>query len=68
MVNHVYKIVEIAGSSPTSTDEAIQNAINKSVQTIQNLDWFEVMETRGYIKEGKIDHYQVVLKIGFRVS
>lgn len=68
MANHVYKIVDIAGSSPDSTDAAIKNAISKVGETVDNLDWFEVTETRGVIEDGKISHYQVVLKIGFRVD
>lgn len=68
MANHVYKIIDIAGSSPDSTDAAIQNAIAKVNETVENLDWFEVEETRGVIENGKIAHYQVVLKVGFRVD
>lgn len=68
MTDNVYKIIELAGSSSTSTDEAIENAIAKASKTLKNLDWFEVVETRGHIQEGKVAHYQVKLKIGFRLD
>ena len=68
MVDHVYKIVEIVGSSSKSSDDAIQNAIARASKTLKNLDWFEVLETRGHLANGKIAHYQVMLKIGFRLE
>ncbi len=68
MTDNVYKIIELAGSSSTSTDEAIENAIAKASKTLKNLDWFEVVETRGHIQEVKVAHYQVKLKIGFRLD
>jgi flavin-binding protein dodecin len=68
MSDHVYKIVDIVGSSAKSTDDAIQNAIARASKTLKNLDWFEVVETRGHLKGGKISHYQVALKIGFRLE
>jgi len=68
MPDHVYKIVEIVGSSTKGTDDAIQNAIARASKTLKNLDWFEVVETRGHLKDGKIAHYQVTLKIGFRLE
>ncbi len=68
MSNHVYKIIQLAGSSSTSTDDAIQAAISKAASTIRNLDWFEVIETRGQIKDGKVAYYQVKLNIGFRLE
>jgi flavin-binding protein dodecin len=68
MADHVYKVVEIVGSSTTGTDDAIQNAIARASKTLKNLDWFEVLETRGHLKDGKIAHYQVTLKIGFRLE
>lgn len=68
MTNHVYKMVELVGSSPTSTDEAIRNAIAQAAKTLRHLDWFEVMETRGQIVDGKVAHYQVRLKAGFRLE
>lgn len=68
MSEHIYKMIELVGSSPNSTDEAIENAIAKAAESLHNLDWFEVIETRGHIVEGKIAHYQVKLKIGFRLD
>ncbi|MDZ7839532.1 MAG: dodecin [Gammaproteobacteria bacterium] len=68
MSDNVYKIIELAGSSSKSTDEAIQNAIAKASKTLNNLDWFEVVETRGHIDSGKIGHFQVKLKVGFRLD
>jgi flavin-binding protein dodecin len=68
MSNHVYKLIELVGSSPIGTDEAIRNAIAKAGQSVKHMDWFEVVETRGCIQEGKIVHWQVTLKVGFRVE
>lgn len=68
MSDHVYKIVEIVGSSSKSTDDAIQNAIARASKTLKHLDWFEVLNTRGHLKDGKLAHYQVTLKIGFRLE
>ena len=68
MTNHVYKVIEIVGSSETSVDDAIKNAIAQANKTIRNMDWFEVVQTRGHIKDGKIGHYQVTLKIGFTLE
>jgi flavin-binding protein dodecin len=68
MSDHVYKVIELAGSSKKSTDDAIQKAIERASQTLKHLDWFEVVETRGHIADGKIAHYQVVLKVGFRLE
>lgn len=68
MTDNVYKVIELAGSSSKSTDEAIENAIAKASKTLNNLDWFEVVETRGHIENGRLAHYQVKLKIGFRLD
>ena len=68
MSNHVYKIIQLAGSSSTSIEDAIETAIVKAAKTVRNLDWFEVSETRGQIKDGKIAHYQVLLNLGFRLE
>ena len=68
MSDHVYKVIELVGSSAKSTDDAIQNAVERASQTLDHLDWFEVVETRGHINDGKIAHYQVVLKVGFRLE
>jgi len=68
MSDHVYKILEIVGTSSKGTDDAIQNAVARASKTLKNLDWFEVIETRGHLVNGKIGHYQVTLKIGFRLE
>jgi flavin-binding protein dodecin len=68
MNNHVYKILEIVGSSETSIEEAISTAIAHASKTVRNMEWFEVIQTRGHIKSGKVGHYQVTLKIGFTLE
>lgn len=68
MTNHVYKLVELVGSSTEGTDAAIRNAIETAGLTVRNIDWFQVVETRGHVREGKIAHFQVTLKVGFRVE
>ena len=68
MSEHTYKIVEIVGSSPTSIEEAINNAVNDAGKTIRNIRWFEVIETRGHVEGNKVAHYQVTLKIGFTIE
>lgn len=68
MTDHVYKKLEITGSSTKVTDDAIRNAIEKVSKTIHNMDWFEVIETRGHIEDGQVAHWQVTLKIGFRLD
>ena len=69
MSDHVYKSVEITGSSPEGVTEAIDRAIAKASETLRNLDWFEVVNVRGHIgDEGRVAHYQVTLKVGFRLE
>ena len=68
MSDHVYKLVDIVGSSATSSDDAIRNAIATAAKTLRRIDWFEVVETRGHVADGKVAHFQVTLKIGFRVN
>ena len=68
MSNHVYSISEIVGSSPDSIDAAIRNAIARASKTVRNLDWFQVVETRGQLADGEIQHFQVTLKVGFRME
>jgi len=68
MSNHVYKSVEITGTSPDGVKEAIDGAIAKASQTLRNLDWFEVISVRGQIDGGSVAHYQVTLKVGFRLE
>jgi flavin-binding protein dodecin len=68
MSDHVYKSVEITGSSPEGVTEAIDRAVAKASETLRNLDWFEVVNVRGHINDGRVAHYQVTLKIGFRLD
>ena len=68
MTAHTYKIIELVGSSPNSSDEAIRNAITKAAQTVKHMDWYEVVESRGHIVNGHIQHYQVTMKVGFRIE
>jgi dodecin len=68
MNSHVYKMVELVGSSTIGTDDAIRNAIETAAKTLRHLDWFEVTQTRGHLVDGKIAHYQVVLKAAFRLE
>lgn len=68
MSEHVYKHIEITGSSTESSDKAIENAIAKAAETVKNLHWFEVVETRGYIEKNAIRYWQVTIKLGFRIE
>lgn len=68
MSDHTYKLIELVGSSTVSTDDAIRNAIAKAARTVKHMNWFEVVETRGHIVDGKVAHYQVTLKVGFRIE
>jgi dodecin len=68
MSNHVYKNIEITGSSTKGFEDAIQNALTKTAKTVHNLRWFEVTDTRGYLEQGKISYWQVTLKIGFTLD
>ena len=68
MTDHTYSITEIVGTSPDGIDQAIRNGVARADKTLRNLDWFEVAEVRGYVREGAIDHFQVRLKIGFRLE
>ena len=68
MSDHVYKIVELVGSSPTGIEDAIQTAIARAASTIDKIRWFEVTDTRGHVEGGKVSHYQVTIKIGFTVK
>lgn len=68
MAEHIYKKIEIVGSSRDSLQAAIENAIAKASETLRNMRWFEVVETRGQIEEGKIAHWQVTVKIGFTLE
>jgi flavin-binding protein dodecin len=68
MSNHVYKTIELTGSSPTSIDDAVKGAVEKASQTLRHLNWFEIVETRGHIEDGKVAHWQVTLKVGMRLE
>lgn len=68
MSDHIYKIIELVGSSTTGTDDAINNAIDRANKTLRNMDWFEVVETRGHLQDGKVAHFQVKLKVGIRLE
>ena len=68
MPSHTYKLIELVGTSETGTDDAVRNAIAKAGASVKNMDWFEVTGTRGHIVNGKVAHYQVTLKVGFRIE
>lgn len=68
MTDHVYKKIEITGTSTSTLEDAIQNAVGKASKTVHNLRWFEVVETRGDIHDGKVAHWQVTIKIGFTLD
>jgi dodecin len=68
MSDRVYKVVEVVGTSGAGIDDAIRNAIETAAKTIRHIDWFEVIETRGHVANGKVAHFQVALKIGFRLE
>jgi flavin-binding protein dodecin len=68
MPDHVYKTIELVGSSSRGMEDAVQKAIAKAAQTVRNLRWFEVLDTRGHIEAGKVAHWQVTLKLGFTLD
>ncbi|MEW2116243.1 dodecin [Streptomyces sp. NPDC005474] len=68
MSNHTYRVTEIVGTSHEGVDQAVRNGINRASQTLRNLDWFEITQVRGQIVDGQIEHYQVGLKVGFRLE
>ncbi len=68
MTDHVYRLSEIVGSSQTSVEDAVRNAITKAARTVRNIDWFETTQIRGQVVDGEVAYYQVVLKVGFRVD
>ena len=67
-MNHTYRVTELVGSSPESVDQAIRNAIARANETLRHLDWFEVVQVRGHIADGAVGHFQVTLKVGFRLE
>ncbi|MGC9540503.1 dodecin [Streptomyces sp. UG1] len=68
MTNHTYRVTDIVGTSPEGVDQAIRNGIARASQTLRNLDWFEVVEVRGQLENGEIAHWQVTMKVGFRLE
>jgi flavin-binding protein dodecin len=68
MADHIYKKIELVGSSPNSFEDAVKNALERARKTMRNTRWFEVTETRGYLEDGKIAHWQVTLKVGFTLE
>ena len=68
MEQHVYKVVEIVGTSEASIDEAIKNGIARATKSLRHIGWFEVIQARGHVTDGRIDHYQVTMKIGFTME
>lgn len=68
MSNKVYKQIELTGTSSTSMEDAVQTAVAEAAKTVRNMCWFEVAETRGSIKDGKVDEWQVTLRVGFRIE
>lgn len=68
MSDHVYKTIELTGSSPNGSDEAVRNAIVKASQSLHRLRWFQVVETRGHIEDGRVAHWQVTLKVGLTLD
>jgi flavin-binding protein dodecin len=68
MANHIYKKIELVGSSAEGFEQAVQNALTRADKTIRNMRWFEVTETRGQIEDGKVNHWQVTLKVGFTLE
>ena len=68
MTDHVYKLLELTGSSTTSIEDAVQRAISKAHETVRNINWFSITETRGHVVDGRVAHWQVSLKVGFRLE
>lgn len=68
MTDHVYKHIRLTGSSSTSSDDAIRNAVARAHETVRNVQWFQVIETRGHVADGKIAHYQVTIELGFTLE
>ena len=68
MSNHTYRVTDIVGTSPDGVDQAIRNGIARASQTLRNLDWFEGTDVRGQLDDGDIAHWQVTMKVGFRLE
>jgi flavin-binding protein dodecin len=68
MTNRTYRVTEIVGTSTEGLEDAIRNGIGRAAETLRHLDWFEVTEVRGHIRDGQVDHFQVGMKVGFRLE
>ncbi|HEX6888010.1 MAG TPA: dodecin [Candidatus Nanopelagicales bacterium] len=68
MTSRTYRLTEIVGTSPEGVDQAIRNGVERAAQTIRHIDWFEVTQVRGYVRDGRVDHFQVSMKLGFRLE
>ncbi len=68
MADHIYKLLELTGSSPVSIEDAVSKAIAKAAKTVRNIHWFQVVDTRGVVADGKVEHWQVTMKIGFTLE
>ena len=68
MSNRTYRLTEIVGTSPDGVDQAIRNGVARASQSLRHVDWFEVTDIRGYVRDGDVDHYQVTMKVGFRLE
>jgi dodecin len=68
MSDHIYKVIELVGSSEQSIEDAVNGAIARASATVKNLRWFEIVETRGHIEDGRVKHYQVLIKVGFTIE
>ncbi|MFJ6071491.1 dodecin [Streptomyces sp. NPDC093065] len=68
MSNHTYRVTEVVGTSPDGVDQAVRNAVTRASRTLRKLDWFEVTQVRGQIEDGQVAHWQVGLKLGFRLE
>ena len=68
MANHTYRVTEIVGTSPDGIDQAIRNGLSRAAETVRHLDWFEVVSQRGEIEDGEVAHFQVTMKVGFRLE
>jgi flavin-binding protein dodecin len=68
MSNHTYRVTELVGTSPESIDQAIRNGVSRASTTVRLIDWFEVTEIRGQVKDGSVEHFQVGIKVGFRLE
>lgn len=68
MSNRTYRLTEIVGTSPEGVDAAIRNGVHRASQTIRHVDWFEVTNVRGHVVDGEVDHFQVTMKVGFRLE